>query len=127
LFDFETTCAEASFPAIVDEPNVVAACYTFIDRVVGLLFARAAAAKAGIFKLRAANREIDRTALAAHVAQFAVNMAVKKAMIAHCGFDGSHEGFAKALASIFDDEHEGPGIAPEDSWLNSAKFPEHHR
>src|SRR6201984_1856007 len=93
LFTFESACARASFPAIVDDPEVVAACATFIDGVVGLLFARAAGAKAYPGRVRAANREIDRAALVAHTAYDDLNAIVKNAMIAKTGFDGTDEGF----------------------------------
>ena len=78
---------EASYPdAIVDEPDVAAACDAFIKGVVGLLFARAAAAKAGPFKRMAANREIDRAALVAHTAYDYLNETVKNAKVAHIDF-----------------------------------------
>ena len=99
LFRFERSCAAASFPEIVDEPEVAAACDVLIKAVAGLLFARAAGAKAWPFKLRAANREIDRTAFAAHTALDDLDKIVKKAMVAKVGFDGTDEGFMTALVS----------------------------
>ena len=103
---FEKACADASFPSIVDEPDVVVACDKLTKGVVGLLFARAAAAKAWPFKLRAANREIDRAALVAHTAYDDLNEAVKTAMVKNCGFDGTHEGFQTALMSTLGLSHQ---------------------
>jgi hypothetical protein len=99
MIRFESACAEASFPAIVDEPEVVAACDALIKGVVGLLFARAVGAKAWPFKLRAANREIDRAALIAHTAYDDLIRVVKKAMVANVGFDGTHDGFLNSMIS----------------------------
>jgi hypothetical protein len=106
LRTFEMACADASFPAIVEEPDVVVACDKLTEGVVGLLFARAAGAKAWPFKLRAANREIDRAALVAHTAYDDLTNAVITAMVANCGFDGTNEGFQKALMSTFGLSHQ---------------------
>jgi hypothetical protein len=99
LYAFGRACADASYPAIVDDPDVVAACHKLTEGVVGLLFARATAAKAWPFSLRAANREIDRTALVAHTAYDELVETVKKVMTAKVGFDGTDEGFKKSLIS----------------------------
>ena len=113
MIEFERACAEASYPAIVDEPDVAAACDACIKGVVGLLFARAVAAKAGPFKRMAANREIDRAAFVAHTACDYLNETVKKAMATNVGFDGAFEGGVKALKSMLNVEQaggSGPGV-----------------
>jgi hypothetical protein len=99
MIRFERACAEASFPAIVDKREVVAACDTFIEGVVGLLFARAAGAKALPFKLRAAKREIDRAALLAHTAYDDLNTIVKKAMETAAASDRAYAALREATPS----------------------------
>jgi hypothetical protein len=106
MIKFACACAKASYPAIVDEPDVAAACDAFIKGVVGLLFARAAAAKAGLFKRTAANFEIDRAAFVAHTAYDCLNETVKKAMVTNVGYDGTDEGFMKALTSLLNIEQD---------------------
>jgi hypothetical protein len=110
---FAHACADASYPAIANDPNIVAACHKLTEGVVGLLFARAAGAKAWPFKLWAANREIDRAALVAHTAYDVLVDTVKKSMIANVGFDGTQEGFVEAMISTFGlDEPEEEAVEP---------------
>ena len=68
------------------------------------MFARAVATKAGIFKIMAANREIDRAAVVAHRVYDYLNETVKKAAVNNVVFDGTHQGFTKALMSALNME-----------------------
>ena len=60
---FESLCAEASDPHIVDDPRVIAACTALIDAMTDVLFARAAAHAAGFFRMFSAHRVVYLTGL----------------------------------------------------------------
>lgn len=84
---FERLCADASNPRIVDNPRLVAACIALIDAMTDVLFARAAAHRAGFFRMFSAHRAVYVTGQAAGKAYGALNEAIRDAWVAAEGFD----------------------------------------
>jgi hypothetical protein len=82
MFDFEVACADASHPLVVDDSDVRAACIVVTEAFTGLLFARAAAYRAGFLTKITANRRIHRAGLVADKALEDLKQAVSSARFA---------------------------------------------